>query len=437
VTAHRQIEARLAAAGLPGLPRTAWLEIDLDALSANLATLRAVVPAGVRVEPAVKADAYGHGAVPIAVALEAAGADGLCVATFDEAVELRDAGVRLPVLVLFPVPPGWAAEAARRRIALTVGDPSLLERTLAVVREIAARGRPLRPALRLQVEVETGLGRGGLPPAAVAPAAAAIGATRGARLTGIWSHLAAAEDRARSRLQAERFAEVERLLAGDGLSVPPRHLAASGGLLAGSAAPLDAVRPGLALYGIVPEELTLAGAAAATARRLRPLMSLHARPVRVSELPAGSGVSYGPSFVTERRSLIATLPLGYGDGLARPLSNRAEALVRGHRVPLVGTIAMDAVMADVTDVPGPPVTVDDEFVLLGRQGSERIAAVDLARPRTTISWEVVTAMARRLARVYTAGSVPVGLRTLTGWRVSWPISSSGTATSATSRSTRS
>jgi alanine racemase len=170
-------------------------------------------------------------------------------------------------------------------------------------------------------------------------------------------------------------------------------------------------------------------------------MSLHARPIRVADLPAGHGLSYGPTFETVRPSRIATLPLGYGDGWPRALSNHADALVRGRRVPLVGSVAMDALLADVTDVPGPPVTIDDEFVLLGAQtgplGSAAIEAGELARKRTTISWEVVTQMARRLPRVYHASAVVVvGVRTLTEEIHLWPPeSSSGTGISATSRST--
>ena len=147
-------------------------------------------------------------------------------------------------------------------------------------------------------------------------------------------------------------------------------------------------------------DVTCSDAAAA----LRPVMSLHARPVRVIDLPAGHGISYGARWVTARPSRIATLPVGYADGFSRIRTNRSEALVRGVRVPLVGTVAMDAVMADVTDVPRAPVTVDDEFVLLGEQGSERITAADLARIGTTISWEVLASMARRLPRVYYAAS---------------------------------
>ena len=147
--------------------------------------------------------------------------------------------------------------------------------------------------------------------------------------------------------------------------------------------------------------------------RFRPVMSLVARAVRVADLPAGTGISYGPTFRTARPSRIATLPLGYGDGWSRALSNRAGALVRGLRVPLVGNVAMDAVMVDVTDVPGPPVDLGDEFVLIGRSGDERITVEELARRRTTNTWEVVTAMSRRLPRVYHAAAGPVGLRTLT------------------------
>ena len=157
--------------------------------------------------------------------------------------------------------------------------------------------------------------------------------------------------------------------------------------------------------------------------------------VRVAVLPPGHGVSYGPTFVTGRPTRVATLPVGYADGWRRTLSDRADALVRGVRAPIVGRVAMDAVMVDVTDVPGPPVTEDDEFVLLGAQGGERITALDLASVCGTISYEIVTGMSRRLARVYHAAGSAIGSRTLTGGSSEWPASSSGTATSATSRST--
>jgi len=400
------IEVRLAAAGLPPLPRTAWLELDLDALAGNLATLRAMAGPDVPIHPVVKADAYGHGAVEIARALEAADADGLCVATIDEALELRGEGIGLPILVLYPVPVTWLDAARANAIDVTAGDPVLLKRLLAA----PAGGAPLG----VQLEVETGLGRGGAMPSEVAPIVERIDAAAHARLVGMWTHLQASEDGGITGDQLRRFDEAAGLVAAAGHAVPTRHVAASGGVLTGVGA-FDGIRPGLSTYGILPDELE---AVPDEARRgLRPVMSLHARAARVADLPAGYGISYGPSFRTQRPSRIATLPLGYGDGFARALANRAEALVRGQRVPLVGNVTMDAVMADVTDVPGPPVDLDDEFVLIGVQGNEMITVEDLARQRTTNTWEVVTSMSGRLPRVYHAATgAVVGMRTLTGWR---------------------
>ena len=357
------------------------------------------------IQPVVKADAYGHGLLPVSEALVAAGADGLCVVAADEALALRAGGVRAPILVLYPVPESFAAELARRRIAVSAGDLDLLT-------ELVSRLGRDRPSNRLDIhlEVETGLGRGGFREADVQEAAEIVDASPALRLAGLWTHLQAPGDGERTAQQLERFDRATASLRRAGHRLPARHVAPSGGLLLGDVAPLEGVRPGLSVYGLVPDQLL--DRELSSARRLQPVMSLHARPVRVVDLPSGWGISYGPSFVTARPSRIATLPLGYGDGWARGLSNRAEALVRGRRVPLVGTVAMDAVMADVTDVPGPRVTVADEFVLLGRQGDESIAAAELAKTRGTISYEVVTDMAARLPRVYDAGSGTQGVRTL-------------------------
>ena len=401
------IERRLADAGLPPLPRSAWLEIDLDALRGNLAVLRGLVGPGVPVRPVVKADAYGHGAIPVSLALEAAGADGFCVATIDEAIELRAGGVTGPILVLYPVSADWVAEAARLGVGLVVGDAPGLAATLRA----AAGLEPARP-LALELEVETGLGRGGLLAADLVAAARRVASSPGVVLAGLWTHLQAAEDAALRDAQVARFEAAASAVNAAGVPLPKRHLAASAGLIGGIHA-YDGVRPGLAVYGLIPDELQQAAVPPEIAAGLRPVMSLFARPVRVADLPEGWGISYGPTFRTTRPSRIATLPLGYGDGWSRALSNRASAIVRGRRVPLVGNVAMDAVMADVTDIPGPPVDGADEFVLLGASGDQRITARELARMRTTNSWEVVTAMSRRLPRVYHAAAGPVGLRTLT------------------------
>ena len=405
---RQPIERRLAAAGLPALPRTAWLEIDLDAVRHNLAVLRQLAGPGVPVMPVVKADAYGHGAIEVSRALEAAGVDGLCVAAFDEALQLRDAGVGVRIIVLYPIPAAWAATAAAERIAVVAGDAVLLDELLKAARKLP-RGGPLE----VELEVETGLGRGGFADDELVAAARRIDAAPGLRLTGLWTHLQEAEDLDLTGLQISRFEEATTSLLTAGVPLPDRHVAASAALMHGVVARYDGIRPGLAIYGIVPDELDGVDIPADTRRALRPVMALYARPVRVRDLPAGWGISYGPTFRTERPSRIASLPLGYGDGWSRLLSNRAEAIVRGARVPLVGNVSMDAVMADVTDVPGPPITVADEFVLLGRSGDEGITVAELAHLRNTNSWEVVTGMARRLPRVYHAAAGPVGLQVLT------------------------
>jgi len=362
----------------------------------------------------VKADGYGHGGVPIARALEAAGADGLCVATFDEAVELREGGVTAPILALYPIPPAFAVEAARRHVSVSAGDRDQLEATLAAVAGSGSdAGDATAEPLAIELEVETGLGRGGFLPDDAVEVARRIDAASGVRLAGLWTHFQAVEDEAGTQRQIARFEACVGDVAAAGVRLPPRHVAASAAMLTDGLLAYDGVRPGLAIYGIVPDELDATARREGPSDELRPVLALVARPVRVADLPAGTGISYGPTFRTARPSRIATLPVGYADGWSRLLSNRAEALVRGMRVPLVGNVAMDAVMADVTDVPGSPVTTDDEFVLIGRSGAQRIGVEALAPERTTISWEVLVNLSRRLPRVYHAATGPVGLRTLT------------------------
>jgi alanine racemase len=407
--AAASIDDRLAAAGLAPLPRTAWAEVDLDALASNLAVIRRLAGAGTEVHPVVKADAYGHGAIPVARALEAAGADGFCVAAFDEALALRLAGIEAPILVLYPIPPGLAGVAARRRIAVTAGDRELLMGLIAALAE-----EPPGEPLDVHLEVETGLGRGGFAEDALPAAVRAIEDAPGLRLVSAWTHFQAPENLPRTATQVAAFERAMQVLATHGVPAPRRHVAASGGLLLDDVVSLEGVRPGLVTYGLVPDELLNDATPAPVdgAAELRPVLSLRARPVRVVNVPAGWGISYGPTFTTSRPSRIATLPLGYGDGWPRSLSNRASALVRGVRVPLVGNVAMDAVMADVTDVPRPPIGVGDEFVLIGSQGAERITVAQVAAERGTNSWEVVTNLSARLPRVYDAASVPRETRTL-------------------------
>ena len=197
-----------------------------------------------------------------------------------------------------------------------------------------------------------------------------------------------------------------------GLPRPAIHMSATGGLLAGTAAAHDLVRPGLALYGQVPEDLPLDDRGRALAEALRPVMRLVARPLRVAQVDHGAPVGYGGRWIAARPSLVATVPVGYGDGYARATQPGGVALLRGRRVEVVGSVAMDAIALDVTDIPG--VSTVDEVVLLGDQGGERITAAELARRRNTIPWEVLSGMAYRIPRVYHRASGPVSVRTLAG-----------------------
>jgi alanine racemase len=413
------IEDRLRRAGLPPLPRLAWLEIDLLALEANAAAVRERVGPHVAIAPVIKADAYGHG-VSAAVAAFGPHAAMFCVATLDEAQVVRTLDAR-PILVLFAPPPEEMAEAAGElRIEAVASDPDALRALLAAWLE---RGR--RGTLRIHVEVETGLHRGGLHPDEVVEAVASIGGVARAEVAGLWTHLARAEAPVAVVEQAERFARAVAALRAAGSPVPPRHVVATGGLLGPDALLPDGgglgelVRPGLCLYGERPDDVAVAPEAERFAAALRPAMTLKARAVRFERIAGGVPVGYGGRWTSDRPSRVATLPLGYADGWPRASHPGAQALVRGRRVPLVGSVAMDAVIADVTDVP--EADWSDEFVLLGSQGEDTITAGELARLRTTIPWEVLATMADRLPRVYHAGAVVRGLRTLRGERAADPV----------------
>lgn len=397
-------------AGLPPLPKAAWIEVDLDAIVANARLFGSIIPRGAKIQPVVKADAYGHGAVAVSRALVAAGIESLAVATFDEGLELRQAGIEVPILVVFPIPAELAPAALRNRLSLTVGDFELADRTLAALTDFGEL--PAERRLSVHVEVETGLGRGGVAVDDVVDLVRRVEACPQSRLVGLWTHLQAAGDGAVTHAQEARFGQAAALVEAAGVDLLLRHLSASGGILAATAGAYDAVRLGLSLYGLVPDGLAVADANRSAAEGLKPALSLRARPIRVARLPAGWGVSYGPSFTTSRQSAIATLPLGYADGWPRSLTNRAQVLVRGRRVPQVGTVAMDAVMVDVTDVPGPEVTIDDEFTLIGRQGDEEITAQEVALWGNTISYEIVAGMSSRLPRVYYAAAAPAAQRVI-------------------------
>ncbi len=359
------------------------VEIDLRALAANFRLLASSLPAATRPLVMVKSEAYGHGLERSALALARAGAAAFGVAEVEEGVRLRLAGITGEILVTLGLAvDDDVADLLRHDLQVVVCSAE----DIARLRPLARNGRP--PAVHLKVDV--GMGRLGCLPGQL-PDLVDMAQDAGLRLAGVMAHFPLAdEDVEATREHLHRFLALAarlrpRLPAGCRL-----HIANSAAMLRGLGADLDWVRPGIALYGAGPPGLAPAG--------LRPVMAMKSSVVQVKELAAGSGVSYGHTFVTGRRSRIAVLPVGYDDGYLRRLSNKAWVLIRGRRCPVVGTICMNACMADVTGVPG--VAAGDEVVLLGRQGGEEIRAEEVARWSGTIAYEVLCLFGSRNQRVF-------------------------------------
>jgi alanine racemase len=413
------IEERLAAAGLPPLPRLAWLEVDLDVLAANARRLRDLLPPGADLGVVVKADGYGHGMEPAARAALRGGARLLAVATLDEALALREAGIAVPILVLYPVPPACLAAAFAADLDLVVADEASVATMAEAFRERRLPSGPAgvdgsAPGPRVHLGIDSGLRRGGIEPEDAVGAARHLLDAGLPRLAGTWSHLATPEDPGAASAQVERYEAALAALAGAGIDPGTRHLDATGGLLAGTGPAYDLVRVGLAFYGVVPPEVRVDPGHGPGTEGLRPAITLRARAATIAAVPAGASVGYGGTWTAVRPSVIATLPVGYADGWARAYAAGSWGIARGRRVPLVGRVSSDALALDVTDVPG--FGPADEVVLLGE--APAMGVHDLAGLRGSIAWEVLDALAPRISRVYLEGGRPIGVRTLHG-RTRW------------------
>lgn len=359
--------------------------VDLDAIAANLS---AVTPAGVPALAVVKADAYGHGAVAVARTLLDAGAVRLGVALVEEGITLREAGIDAPILVLSEAPAGSEHDAIALGLTPTICTPEGVD---AIAGAADATGRP-RPDVAVHVKVDTGMHRNGVwPPGQLAPLAARV-AGAGLTLEGVWTHLARADDD--EDTTARQLRRLQEALASLPARPPVVHAANSAATIRFPASHLDLVRPGIALYGIEPAP----GIGADLG--LRPAMTWRSRVSAVRRLDAGEAVSYGHRYRLERPSTIATVPVGYADGYPRALSSRAEALLNGRRRPVAGAVTMDQLLLDCGD---DPVRVGDEVVLLGRQGTERVTAAELAELAGTIGYEIVTGVGARVPRRHVGG----------------------------------
>lgn len=359
-------------------------EILLDAIAHNLRTVQNVL-GRVKVLAVVKADGYGHGIVPVSRTLQANGVDGFGVALAEEGLELRESGIDRAILVLNGI-----HGSAHRDVIASGLTPVLYELGEAAAFHAVAGGRHVD----VHLKVDTGMGRLGVPFDTLTDFLTKLRAYRSIRIVGLMTHLSTAdEDPSFVAHQLSVFAKADGLVRRYGHEPVVRHAANSPGLFRHPEAHYDWVRPGLALFGYP-------GADSIDAP-LRPAMRWRTEVIRLRILRPGETVGYGRAFVADRDTRLATIPLGYGDGLLRSASNRAVVLVRGRRCPVVGNVSMDLTTVDVSTVPD--VAIGDEVLLLGRQGSESLDARDLAAATGTIAYEILTNVSRRVPRLYLGG----------------------------------
>lgn len=374
--------------GNPIQYRPAWGQVDLNAVRANArALVAAAAPA--QLLAVVKADAYGHGAVPVARAALDAGATWLGVALVEEGVALREAGIDAPVLVLSEPAP----DAADAVVAAHLTPVVYTELGIEALAKAVAAARPDTP-LPVHLKVDTGMHRVGCAPEQVAALVEAVSTRPELTLEGLCTHFAVADepDRSETNAQLGQFRALVEDLDRRGLRPPIVHAANSAALLAFPDTRFDLVRVGIALYGVPPStEL-------ADRVELTPVLSLRARVTHVKELPTGARVSYGLRYTLPRPGRVVTVPVGYADGVPRNLGTRGgEVLIGGHRYPIAGAVTMDQLMVDVGDA---PVEVGDEVVLLGTQGAETVTATEWAEHLGTIAYEIVSGIGPRVPRRY-------------------------------------
>jgi alanine racemase len=370
-----------------------WAEVDLDALRGNLAWIRHRVGPKVKILTVVKADAYGHGLKQIAALLMQSGTDVFGVANLAEAAAIRRVGKGWPILMLGTLLPDEMETAIKDHVRATL---SSIEQATALS-QVATR---LQRTATVHVKIDTGMGRLGARPGDALALIRAIAALPGLALEGLYTHYASAEDDAPfSQTQATRFQSVIRDVAAAGIEIPLIHANNSAALLHQPDTTFQLVRPGLLVYGIVPEgtRADLAG----LRKFFQPALSLKCRVGFVKEIRKGDSLSYGRTFTASRKMKIATLTAGYGDGFLRAGSNRAEVLIQGRRCKVLGRITMDQTLVDVSKLAS--VHVGDEAVLIGSQKAQTISATELATWCGTIPWEILTAITYRVPRLYRGG----------------------------------
>lgn len=361
--------------------------IDRSAFRHNLAMVRAYVGDRPAIMPVVKADAYGHGALQLSQEALRLGVRWLAVARYHEGLALRAAGIDTPILVFEIVPRESIEASLAAELRLTVASDAHAE---------AISGVATRSNLRavIHVKVDTGMGRLGVVHDAAADCLERIARLPGVTVEGVYSHFATSEDpdQAYAREQLRRFTAVLNDLERRNIRPPLRHMANSGAVIALPDSHFDIVRPGIMLYGYPPAQ------GMSQAHPVRPVMALRSRVSFLKTVAAGTSISYGRRYSTSGRTTIATIPVGYADGFARLLTGKSQCIIRGRRFPIVGTVCMDHVMADLGAEPG--VQEGDEVTLIGSDGTEEITAWDVASIAGTIPYEVTSLITPRVPRIF-------------------------------------
>ena len=370
-------------------PHRVWAEVDLDALGDNLRAIRAAAGASVGVLLVVKADAYGHGALGVALHAEALGLSDFGVGTAEEALELRRGGVRGRILLLGTIVDEEARECLAHGIELGVHAGARCQQLDDLGARTGCRAR-------VHLNIDTGMGRLGVLPERALELLERIHRAEHLELAGTMTHLAATSDghSPAARAQLRVFQELLDAAREAGLDTGWVHVGNSAALCSGSVPTFDAVRPGIAAYGMLPRTV-------ATQVVLRPVLSLRSQVIFFKDLGVGASVGYDGTWTATRPSRIATLPLGYNDGVPWRLSNCGEVLLRGARAPIVGRVSMDYTTVDVTDLPG--VVVGDVATLIGTDGSESITALDVAETAGTIAYEITCSIGTRVPRLQVGG----------------------------------
>jgi alanine racemase len=382
------------------LPQTRVI-VDLGAVAHNIRALKELLSRETKFMAVVKANAYGHGAVQIARTVIESGADWLAVARISEALELREAGIDVPILLFGDVLPDQVPYLAAHDIRVTLT-------CLETARVIAAAAKGNNQTLKVHIKVDTGMGRLGIlhdqlikpdnslaSPLQCNQEILAIHNLKGIEIEGIYTHLASADarDKAHAQRQISRFGRLVKELAQKGLTPPIIHAANSAALIDMPQAHFNMVRPGIAIYGLWPSEKTDHSRVC-----LKPAMSIRSKIIHVKKVSKGFKISYGSTHVTQIPTCIATIPIGYADGYNRQLSDQGEMIVRGSRARITGRVCMDLTMIDVGHIPG--CQLGDEVVVMGSQKNETISADDIARTIGTINYEVTSSLTKRMPICY-------------------------------------